>query len=66
MDPVALTALLVAAARAREHERPDRLFSDPYAAALAGEVGAGLLVDIERAGGDTPSRPLPVDSDPFL
>jgi methyltransferase (TIGR00027 family) len=57
MDPVGLTALLVAAARAREHERPDRLFSDPYAAALAGEEGAGLLADMERASGDTHSNP---------
>ncbi len=57
MDPVALTALMVAAARAREHERPDRLFSDPYAAALAGEQGAGLLADVEKASGDIRSSP---------
>jgi methyltransferase (TIGR00027 family) len=57
MDPVGLTALLVAAARAREHERPDRLFSDPYAAALAGEEGTGLLADVERDSGDTRSNP---------
>jgi methyltransferase (TIGR00027 family) len=57
MDPVALTALMVAAARAREHERSDRLFWDPYAAALAGEEGPGLLANLERASGDTPSSP---------
>jgi methyltransferase (TIGR00027 family) len=57
VDPVALTALMVAAARAREHARPDRLFWDPYAAALAGEEGPGLLDDLERASGDTPSSP---------
>jgi methyltransferase (TIGR00027 family) len=57
MDPVALTALMVAAARAREHERPDRLFSDPYAAALVGEQGAGLLAEVERASGDTHGNP---------
>lgn len=57
MDPVALTALLVAAARAREHERSDRLFSDPYAAALAGEQGARLLTDTETDSGDTLSNP---------
>ncbi|HKR49889.1 MAG TPA: SAM-dependent methyltransferase [Pseudonocardiaceae bacterium] len=57
MDPVALTALMVAAARAREHERLDRLFSDPYAAALVGEQGAGLLADVERAGGDAHNNP---------
>jgi methyltransferase (TIGR00027 family) len=57
VDPVALTALMVAAARAREHERPDRLFWDPYAAALAGEEGRGLLDDLDRASGDTPNSP---------
>lgn len=57
MDPVALTALMVAAARAREHERSDRLFSDPYAAALVGEQGAELLADVERASGDTHGNP---------
>ena len=56
MDPVALTALMVAAARAREHERPDRLFWDPYAAALAGKEGPRLLIDLDRASGDTPSN----------
>jgi methyltransferase (TIGR00027 family) len=57
MDPVALTALMVAAARAREHERWDRLFADPYAAALVGEQGAGLLAEVERASGDTHGNP---------
>jgi methyltransferase (TIGR00027 family) len=42
--PVALTARWVAAARAHENARPDRLFDDPFAAALAEstelEVGA--------------------------
>jgi O-methyltransferase involved in polyketide biosynthesis len=41
MDPVALTSRWMAAARARESERPDRLFNDPLAAALAGPVGKG-------------------------
>jgi methyltransferase (TIGR00027 family) len=57
MDPVALTALMVAAARAREHERSDRLFSDPYAAALVGEQGARLLAEVETASGDTHGNP---------
>jgi methyltransferase (TIGR00027 family) len=35
MDAVAQTALWMAAARAAESRRPDRLFDDPYAAALA-------------------------------
>ncbi|MFT3764061.1 MAG: SAM-dependent methyltransferase [Minicystis sp.] len=39
MDPVASTAHWVAAARARESQRPDALFQDPFAAALAGEEG---------------------------
>jgi len=40
---VARTALWTAAARAREHRRPDRLFSDPFAALLAGTDGPALL-----------------------
>lgn len=35
MDAVAKTAIWMAAARAVESRRPDRLFDDPYAAALA-------------------------------
>lgn len=61
MDSVAMTALLVAAARAREHERPDRLFSDPYAAALAGAEGARLLADVDSESRDTHINPyLPI------
>jgi methyltransferase (TIGR00027 family) len=37
------TARWMAAARARESRRPDRLFNDPFAAALAGPDGPGLL-----------------------
>lgn len=43
MDAVAQTALWTAAARARESTRADRLFEDPWAAVLAGEVGVALL-----------------------
>jgi methyltransferase (TIGR00027 family) len=39
MDPVAFTANWVAAARARESIRPDALFHDEFAAALAGAEG---------------------------
>lgn len=39
MDPVASTAHWVAAARARESQRGDALFHDPFAAALAGDEG---------------------------
>lgn len=43
IEHVSDTALLVAASRARESERPDGLIRDPYAARLAGERGAALL-----------------------
>ena len=39
MDPVGLTSRWMAAARARESERADRLFNDPFAASLAGPEG---------------------------
>ena len=45
LDQVALTGRLTAALRARESERPDRLFSDPFAARLAGDAGFRLLAD---------------------
>ena len=37
------TAYWTAAVRAMEHERPDRLFADPWAAALAGETGKAWI-----------------------
>jgi len=49
-DPVSLTARLTAAARARESARPDRLFDDPWASALAGPEGAAFLKRFEEAG----------------
>lgn len=45
MDPVASTAHWVAAARARESVRPDALFHDPFAAALAGDEGERWMDD---------------------
>jgi methyltransferase (TIGR00027 family) len=39
MDAVARTSLLVAAVRAEETKRADRLFEDPFAETLAGEAG---------------------------
>lgn len=45
---VADTAFWVAAARARESERPDALFHDPYARLLVGERGKTIL---EKMGG---------------
>ncbi len=49
------TAYWIAAARARETARPDRLFADPYAEALAGDRGRRIL---ERAEAPT-GRPNP-------
>lgn len=37
------TAHWTAAVRAAENERPDRLFADPWAAALAGEIGTSWI-----------------------
>lgn len=42
-DAVAGTGLLVAAIRARESAREDRLFTDPFADKLAGETGHRIL-----------------------
>jgi methyltransferase (TIGR00027 family) len=54
LDPLAATARWIAAERARESARPDALFTDPLAAALAGEPGRALA---ERmgGGGDNPT-----------
>jgi methyltransferase (TIGR00027 family) len=43
LDPVGQTARWVAAARAVESARPDRLFDDPYAKLLAGQDGETCL-----------------------
>jgi methyltransferase (TIGR00027 family) len=43
MDPVAITGLLVAALRAEESKRADRLFDDPFADRLAGDEGHAEL-----------------------
>jgi methyltransferase (TIGR00027 family) len=43
LDPVGRTSRWVAAARAAESARPDRLFDDPYAALLAGSDGETCL-----------------------
>ena len=50
MDPLGVTSQWTAAARARESQRSDRLFFDPYASALAGPDGARLLDHMEQAG----------------
>lgn len=47
MDPVATTSLYTAMLRAREFARPDRLFSDPFAEAVAGRQGHEFLAWME-------------------
>jgi methyltransferase (TIGR00027 family) len=54
LDPVGFTSRLTAAARARETERPDRLFNDEFAAALAGPEGFAFLDRHWVAFGGTP------------
>lgn len=49
---VADTGVLVAAIRAEETRRPDRLFDDPFAQKLAGESGQRMLTDTVAATGD--------------
>jgi methyltransferase (TIGR00027 family) len=43
MEAVSRTAQWTAAARALESERPDRIFDDPWARTVAGDVGFDLL-----------------------
>jgi methyltransferase (TIGR00027 family) len=50
-SPVATTAFWIAAARARETARPDRLFEDRYAERLAGRRGVDALERSERVTG---------------
>jgi methyltransferase (TIGR00027 family) len=50
MDALGATSQWIAAARAKEGLRSDRLFFDPYASALAGTEGARLLSDLDQAG----------------
>lgn len=51
MDALGATSKWIAAARAIESLRSDRLFYDPYAADLAGASGARLFEDLDKAGG---------------
>jgi methyltransferase (TIGR00027 family) len=54
-DAVAATALLVAAIRAKESQREDRLFDDPFAARLAGATGRQRLEGATAAAGEQPT-----------
>ncbi|MER7047623.1 class I SAM-dependent methyltransferase [Streptomyces jumonjinensis] len=47
--PVERTALLTAALRAAETRREDRIYTDPYAARLAGDAGPELLAEVRAA-----------------
>lgn len=49
---VADTGVLVAAIRAEETRRPDRLFDDPFAERLAGEPGRRMLAEAVATSGD--------------
>lgn len=49
LDAVERTALLTAALRAAETRRADRLYEDPHAADLAGEIGPELLAEVRHA-----------------
>src|SRR5882762_1687005 len=42
------TALLTAALRAAETRREDKLYSDPYAASFAGDIGPALLAQVRE------------------
>jgi methyltransferase (TIGR00027 family) len=53
---VAATGLLVAAMRAEESTRDDRLFTDPFAARLAGDEGRQLLADAVAAAGQASAQ----------
>ena len=62
-DAIERTALLTAALRAAESRREDRLYDDPYAATLAGEIGPSLLAQV-RAVTFPPDRPRTLPSTP--
>jgi methyltransferase (TIGR00027 family) len=53
------SAYWIEAVRARESERPDRLFDDPFARKLAGERGVAAMAASERAAGSE-NRFVPV------
>jgi methyltransferase (TIGR00027 family) len=55
------TAFWIAAVRARETERRDGLFADPYARDLAGQRGSTVMAASERtAGGENAFIPVRV------
>jgi methyltransferase (TIGR00027 family) len=58
MNPIATTALLVAAIRAEESKRADRWFDDPFAEALSGQEGREALAKYRAAAAGTFSVPV--------
>ncbi len=58
MDPIATTGLYTAMLRARESARPDRLFSDPFAEALAGPQGNDVLAWMEARSPGASQNPV--------
>lgn len=50
----------MAADRARESERPDRLFEDPLAEVLAGSEGRSIMADMEAGLPENPTIPIRV------
>lgn len=63
LDAIERTALLTAALRAAETRRDDRLYTDPYAAAFAGEVGPRLLAEVREVTFPPSGRTLPSTPD---
>ena len=55
MSGVSVTAYWMAAERARETVRPDRLFEDPLAARSAGPEGVELMEAMEEGFGPNPA-----------
>src|SRR5689334_22050755 len=55
MDPVSTTAFWMAAVRARESTRADRLFDDPLARDLAGPEGLDLMARMEAGLPENPT-----------
>lgn len=58
MDPIATTGLYTAMLRARESARPDRLFSDTFAEALAGSQGNDVLAWMEASSPGASQNPV--------
>ncbi|MFG2115232.1 SAM-dependent methyltransferase [Streptomyces sp. NPDC048718] len=63
LNPVERTALLTAALRSAETLREDRLYSDPYAERLVGDIGPKLLAEV-RAATFPADRPRSLPSTP--